>query len=248
MSIDWDIQLYKSVESTQSLVHALAQADLPEGPVVQALTQTGGRGRHGNHWESPIGNIYMSLLLRPTCGLERAGELAFVVAVALSAALDEYIDTKKHQKKLKWPNDILIDGLKISGILLESDIKDNQLNGIVVGMGVNVFHAPDLAINLEQVSSKPVYVNVVRDVILEKLSYYYSLWQEKGFEPIREKWLDQAYGIGDAMTARLPTESHKGIFKGLTPEGSLILENEAGEEQIIHAAEVHFGSEDLTSE
>lgn len=243
MPIDWDIQLYKSVESTQSLVQVLAQADIPEGPVVQALTQTGGRGRHGNHWESPIGNLYMSILLRPTCGLARAGELAFVVAVALSAALDEYIDGDKHKKTLKWPNDILVDGLKISGILLESDIKDNELNGIILGMGVNIFHAPELAMNLERVSTKPVYVNVVRDEILEKLSYYYSLWQEKGFAPIREKWLDQAHGIGSAMTARLPTENHKGVFKGITLEGSLILENEDGNEQIIHAAEVHFGTE-----
>ncbi len=241
MSINWRVQLYQSVETTQNHAQEAVDADEAEGFVVQALMQESGKGRHGNQWSSPIGNLYMSLLLRPTCALEQAGELAFVVAVALSAALDDYIEPSKHTKTLKWPNDILIDGLKLSGILLESDIKDNKLNVIIVGMGLNIFKAPDLAVGLNDIAEIPVYVNTVRDNILDKLSYYYEFWQKKGFAPIREAWLKQAHGLGERMTARLPNASYKGTFKGITEEGSLILEMDDGTEKIIHTGDVHFG-------
>lgn len=243
MSINWRVQLYQSIPTTQSHVQEAVAANEAEGLVVQALMQESGKGRQGNQWSSPIGNLYMSILLRPTCALERAGELAFVVAVALSMALDDYIEPSKHTKTLKWPNDVLIDGLKLSGILLESDIKDNKLNALIIGMGVNIFKPPELATSLNDISEIPVYVNTVRDNILDKLSYYYEFWQKKGFAPVREAWLKQAHGLGQPMTARLPNASYKGIFKGLTEEGSLILERDDGSEKIIHAGEVHFGEE-----
>lgn len=241
-SIDWRLQLYQSVASTQDLAHEAAEAGAAEGYVVQALMQESGRGRHGNQWTAPIGNLYMSIVLRPGCDLAQAGELAFVTAVALSHALDGYIDSAKHEKKLKWPNDILIDKLKLSGILLESNIRDNKLESLVLGIGINIFKAPDLAVALNDVAKEPVYVNKVRDMVLEKLAYFYGAWQEKGFAPIREAWLKEAYGLNEPMTARLPDVSHKGVFKGLTQDGSLILGTEDGE-KIIHAAEVHFGTD-----
>jgi len=243
MSVNWRVRLYQSVQTTQSYVFEAADAGEEEGFVIQALKQVGGKGRHGNTWTSPIGNLYMSILLRPDCDLAQAGQLAFVIAVALSNALDDYIDPVKHKKTLKWPNDVLIDGLKTSGILLESHIADNKLEAIVLGMGVNIFQPPELATSLNAVSEIPVYVNTVRDNILDKLSYYYEFWQKKGFAPIREAWLKQAHGLGQPITARLPNASYKGVFKGLTEDGSLILTMDDGTEKIIHAAEVHFGDE-----
>jgi BirA family biotin operon repressor/biotin-[acetyl-CoA-carboxylase] ligase len=244
MSINWRFEQYQNVVTTQNYVFDAIDEGEAEGFVVQALQQQGGKGRHGNKWEAPIGNLYISALLRPECDLASAGQLAFVVAVALSDALDAYIDPEHHVKTLKWPNDILIDGRKISGILLESDIKDNALNAIVLGVGVNIFKAPEFGVALNDIASEPVYVNKVRDVILDKLSYYLDLWQEKGFAPIREAWLNGAHGIGKPMTARLPSESFKGIFKGITEDGSLILDMD-GTDKIIHAAEVHFGPDEM---
>ncbi len=242
--VDWKINLLGSVETTQAPVHDAALKGAEEGFVMQAMKQTGGKGRQGNQWDSPMGNLYMSVLLRPSCGLERAGELAFVIAVALSKALDDYIEASKHKKTLKWPNDVLVDGLKLSGILLESNLnKDNALESIVLGMGVNIFNAPELAVSLNNVAEIPVYVNKVRDNILDKLSYYYDFWEKRGFAPIRDLWLEQAYGLDQSMTARLPNETYKGIFKGITEEGSLILSLDDGVEKVIHAAEVHFGGE-----
>ncbi len=240
MPIDWQIKILSKVNSTQDIVMLAAQDGDAQGYVVQAMTMNSGRGRHGNEWNAPMGNIYMSVLLRPECNLERAGEIAFVAAVALSDALDHYLDDQ-HVKTLKWPNDILINGLKISGILLESNITDDKLDGLVVGIGVNVFNAPELATCLNEVAKEPVYVNKVRDTILEELDKAYSLWQEEGFAPIRAKWLENAHGIGQEITARLPNESFNGIFSGLNDDGGLILEQDNGDQKIIHAAEVHFG-------
>jgi BirA family biotin operon repressor/biotin-[acetyl-CoA-carboxylase] ligase len=83
-------------------------------------------------------------------------------------------------------------------------------------------------------------VNKVRDEFLDKLGETYEIWQEKGFAPIREAWLKQAHGLGNPITARLPDKSYKGVFKGLTDDGSLILDQD-GTDRIIHAADVHFG-------
>lgn len=243
MPISWQIKLLSTVGSTQDIAMLAAQDGDPEGYVVQAMSMTGGRGRNGNQWSAPMGNIYMSALLRPSCDMRRAGELAFVIAVALSDALEHYIDSSKHKITLKWPNDVLIDGLKISGILLETNMKDGKLDGVIAGIGVNIFNAPDLAVSLNNVAKEPIYVNKVRDVILEELNKNYSLWQKNGFPPIREKWLARAYGIGKAITTRLPHESFKGIFEGLNEDGALILRQEDGGQKIIHAADVHFGED-----
>jgi BirA family biotin operon repressor/biotin-[acetyl-CoA-carboxylase] ligase len=240
MSLDWRVNLYQSVSSTMTLVHEAAEAGASEGYVIQALMQESGKGRHGNEWTSPMGNLYLSALLRPECPPSRAGEIAFVVAVALSAAIDSYIDSKKHMKKLKWPNDILVDGLKISGILIETNLADDGLDFVVIGMGLNIFKAPELAVALNDVAKEPVYINKVRDVVLEKLAHYYEVWQKDGFAPIRELWLNQAHGLNEPMTARLPQEKFKGVFKGIDADGALILSMEEGE-KIIHAGDVHFG-------
>lgn len=235
--MDWHVNVLASVPSTQEPVHQAAEDGAREGLVIQAFQQKSGKGRSGHHWDSPMGNLYMSFLLRPSCEPIRMGEMAFVVGLGLSKALDEYIDPDKHKKQLKWPNDVLIDGLKISGILLEIGAD----NSLVVGMGVNILSSPDLAVSLGQVSSKPVYVNKVRDNILDKIGIFYEQWQKEGFAPVRDLWLNQAYGLNEEMTARLPTEKHKGLFHGIDETGALLLEHPDGSIQTIHAADVHFG-------
>lgn len=242
--IHWDIQVLGTAESTQDLAREAAERGAPEGGVVQALQQTSGRGRHGNVWDSPMGNLYMSAVLRPACSPERAGQLAFVVALALSAAMDPYLDPERHRKTLKWPNDILIDGLKISGILLESNIKTKNktatLDYVILGTGVNIFAPPEGAAGLDSLKTRPVYVNVFRDEYLAQLSACVKLWQEKGFAHIREAWLKQAHGLNSPMRARLADgREYKGTFAGLDPEGALLLES-GKRTELIRAGEVYF--------
>ena len=242
MSLNWDIQVLGRVDSTQTHLQELDQQEkVGEGTVVQALTQTGGKGRRGNDWVSPMGNLYMSFLLRPDCNVEKAGELGFVIANGISGALTPYLDAKKHDKRLKWPNDVYIDGLKIAGILLDADVAaGNTLKSVCVGVGVNIFTAPDLAVSLNQVANQPVYVNKVRDQILAEIGKMYTLWQDKGFAPIREIWLNQAYGLNKPITARLSGATYQGVFSGVGEDGALLIKMDDGQEKHIHAAEVHF--------
>lgn len=242
-AVDWKVHTYAQLESTQDYVRDIAEDEefFPEGIVVQCLTQTKGRGRRGNEWVSPMGNLYMSVLLRPGCPAMAAGQLSFVVALALAAAMDEVM-APGHNKTLKWPNDILIDGKKVAGILLESNISPlGTVDYVVCGIGVNVMAAPDGAVALRDVAKGPqVPVHPFRDMVLAQLSAHYRHWQSAGFADIRERWLAQAHGLGQEMTARLPDREEQGIFAGVDADGALLLERPDGVLR-VNAGEVFFG-------
>lgn len=243
-AVDWKVHTYAQLESTQDYVRDLAEDEefFPEGTVVQSLVQTKGRGRRGNEWQSPMGNLYMSVLLRPECKATMAGQLSFVVAVALSAAMDEVM-ADGHVKTLKWPNDILIDGKKAAGILLESNITPLGIaDYVVAGIGVNLMNAPEGAVGLREVAKGPqVPVHPFRDIVLSHLSAYYRHWQTAGFADIRARWLAQAHGLGQPLLARLPDREQKGTFVGLDADGALLLEKEAGMDLLkISAGEILF--------
>ncbi len=238
--MDWQVQVFGSCPSTQDVVKEQADRGVEEGYAAQALTQEAGRGRHGNDWDAPMGNLYLSFLLRPDCTPDEAGQLAFVIAVALSDAIDLYIN-KDHVKTLKWPNDILVDGKKISGILLESQMRvDGSLEYIVAGVGVNVLAPPEGRAGLQEISDSRVAINVFRDDFLAMFKVAYESWKQKGFAETRENWLKQAHGLDQPMTVRLPKITHEGFFKGIDQDGALLSEID-GQLRRFTAGEVHFG-------
>lgn len=241
--IPWTIEVFDKLPTTQDVAIAAAEAGAAEGAVIQAMVQTGGRGRHGNQWISPLGNLYMSLLLRPNCAPDLAGQISFVIALALSAAMDPYV-TPDHKKTLKWPNDILIDGKKCAGILLESSLSpEGTVQSLIVGMGVNIHAAPEDRIGLQSVAGdKRLAVHRFRDEILAHISDYYEGWKTAGFETVRRDWLKQAHGLNHKISARLPDKTVKGIFRDIGPDGALLMEGEGGKEIAIRAGEVFFGS------
>ena len=236
--VSWKIHNYAQLPSTQDYVKELGDEGLPEGIVVQCMTQTKGRGRHGNIWTSPMGGLYMSALLRPECGAQIAGQLSFVVAVAVSAAMDEVL-ADGHKKTLKWPNDILIDGKKCAGILLESGMNGAMVNWIAAGIGVNVLSAPEGAVCLQEVcKGRQVPIHPFRDVVLGHLSARYKHWRHHGFADIRDEWLAQAHALNQPIKARLAKDEFSGIFKGIDEKGALLLEQEPGKVLDITAADI----------
>lgn len=238
--MEFNVHTYSHLPSTQDYIKDLAAEDFPEGEVIQCLVQTKGRGRHGNEWISPMGNLYMSILLRPNCPADQAGQISFVAAVALSAAIDEYLD-EKYTKTLKWPNDILIDGKKCAGILLESELKNGKVESLALGMGVNIMAAPEGAVGLNNVTwDIQVPIHPFRDRVLHHLNENYAQWQKEGFAPIREKWVTQAHGVEKNVTARLADKSHEGIFEGIDENGTLHLKTANGDKIDISAGEVYF--------
>ena len=136
----WTLVALESVGSTNDEGIRLADAGAPEGTVVWAREQSGGRGRRGRNWASSVGNLYSSTVLRPACAAQRAAELGFVAALAVGDLVPA-----DRTVRLKWPNDVLVDGGKVAGILLESAIGQGGLvDHVVAGIGVNVTFAPQL--------------------------------------------------------------------------------------------------------
>ena len=132
---------FASIDSTNEEIRRRAKTGAPEGTAVMAESQTAGRGRRGRVWVSPPGNLYCSLLLRPQCAPKDAGNLSFAAALAVAEALlpllPEGIDLR-----FKWPNDVLLDGKKVAGILIESEVEGGSLSFAVVGAGINVANSP----------------------------------------------------------------------------------------------------------
>lgn len=241
MTIGWSIEVFDTLPTTQDLAIARAESGAAEGTVIQALSQSGGRGRHGNQWISPLGNLYMSLILKPMCRPDLAGQISFVVALALSAAMDPYVP-ETHKKTLKWPNDVLIDGRKCAGILLESSLSpDGLVENLIVGMGVNIHAAPPDCAGLQQVAGeKRLAVHRFRDEVLAQVSNFYEGWKAKGFEAVRSDWLKQAHALNHKISARLPDRTEKGIFRDIGPDGALMLETAGGKSIAVRAGEVYF--------
>lgn len=241
-NISWKVEVFDSLPTTQDVAIACAEGGAAEGAVIQAMIQIGGRGRHGNQWVSPLGNLYMSVLLRPKCSPDLAGQISFVIGLALSAAMDPYVGPN-HKKTLKWPNDILIDGKKCAGILLESSLsQDGLVESLIVGMGVNIHAPPEDRIGLQQVAGeKRLAVHRFRDEILAHIAEHYEGWKGAGFEPVRRSWLKQAHGLNHKISARLPDRTEKGIFRDIGPDGALILDV-GGLPVQIRSGEVFFGN------
>src|SRR5690554_5681171 len=132
MTIKWIVEEYDMLGSTQDTLKELA-SERPEGFAVQARKQQAGKGRQGREWISPEGNLYLSVLLKPTrIEAAHAGQLSFVAALAVAKTVASYL---KDGLMLKWPNDVLLDGKKCAGILLETDVKDGRLRWVSVGVG-----------------------------------------------------------------------------------------------------------------
>lgn len=241
--IAWRIETLEVVPSTQDIVRARAEAGESEGLVLQAHRQSVGRGRQGTRWESPPGNLYMSALLRPDCPAGQGGQIALVCAVALAQALEPFI-APGVRIGLKWPNDLLIDGRKAAGILVESGMEEDRIGFAVTGIGVNVAAPPEGAAGL----GPGAQVDAVRDAVLEVLTEFYGIWRGQGFSPIRTAWLARAEKPGGTIRVGKPPYAQTGQFLGLSPDGRLIFQPVGGMVQEIAAGPVFYAGEQAGEE
>lgn len=217
------------------LLAAVARGDAREGDWLRAERQTAGRGRQGRDWSSPDGNLFASTPIRLRPSDPPAATLALVAAVALHEALDRVAGTVPVQ--LKWPNDLLVAGAKLSGILLE-----RSGDWVVAGFGVNVAHAPAVghrATTSLHAAGAEVSAEMVFDALRGTVATWVARWRSEGFAAVRHQWLQQAHPPGTALSARLPDGSLlEGSFAGLDAAGGLRLSLASGEERVIHAADV----------
>ncbi len=237
MTSSFQIRRYARLGSTNDEARRLAAGGAPAGTVVVAAEQTAGRGRQGRAWTSPPGNLYASILVRPEIPAGRLGELALLtgVAVAETAALLLPPREAGPRVRLKWPNDVLVDGAKLAGILVEQEGR-----AAILGMGINVAHRPagtpypTTALALAGATAE---VEVVLDRLLAALGAALSLWQAQGFAATRAAWMARAHPLGTMLRVRLggPSETSvlEGRFAGLDPSGALLLDTAAGQRRIV---------------
>ncbi len=227
-----------------------AQEGDPGALWIVASQQQAGRGRHGRQWSSPPGNLYTSLLLIDPCEAAQAPQLGFVVGLALHQAVESVTGVGAPRLALKWPNDLLLDGAKVSGILLEGHRlgREGRL-AIVIGCGVNVASAPE-GTPYPTASLQEIRPGLTREMLFQALASSFArvlaAWQEAHrslssdpFGATRRLWLERAAGIGMEVTLRLPAGERRGIFGGLDRAGRLELRTEHGVE-LIDAGDLYF--------
>jgi BirA family biotin operon repressor/biotin-[acetyl-CoA-carboxylase] ligase len=235
----------KNTGSTNVIAAKLADEGEPEGTLVIADQQTGGKGRRGRAWYSPGGTgIWMSLILRPELPMAQAPQLTLVAAVAVSLALTEIVGQKAG---IKWPNDILFEDRKVCGILTEMNMESEEINSVIVGIGVNVnqelhdfpLELQDRATSLRMVTGQRLQRAAAAQRILEQFEVLYDLFlREGGFAPIRELWKRQSVTIGKQVVAQTPRGVIKGIAVDIDEMGALVLRDEQGQVQKIYSADI----------
>lgn len=216
-----ELHAFDQIGSTSEEARRLAEAGAPDGTIVWAREQTAGRGRHGREWTSPPGNLYLSILFRPSCRVAEAPQIGFVVGVAMASAIRELTGVPV---SLKWPNDLVHDGKKLSGILLDSaGDGDDGVSWVVAGIGVNVAVTPDAlpeAANLQSIGAE-VEVEALLEAFLAKLMPLRDEWRRDGFAPVRFRWSELAFDFGTLISVKLPNGTIEGQFEGIDAAGNL---------------------------
>ena len=198
---------------------------------LRAERQTGGRGRQGREWHSPAGNLHASTLVRLAPGDPPAPALALVASVALHEVLSAY--APGHIITIKWPNDLLVDGAKLSGILLE-----RADDAVVIGIGVNLAaHPEDIGrpVNsLAEITGSVPDPGLFLEHLADAFARWLGRWRNEGLAPVRARWLAAAHPIGTALS----TSEGDGLFDGLDDSGALRLRLADGRTRVIHAGDV----------
>lgn len=233
-----------SIDSTQKIAHQLAQNGCPEGSVVIAEEQTNGRGRLTRPWHSPKHTgIWMSIVLRPKLPPQKAPQFTLIAAIAVVQAMEEFVNV---QPEIKWPNDILINGKKVTGILTELQADSDKIHSIIIGIGINVNQSVNdfpeelqsIATSLAIESGRNLTRSTLIQLILAKLEKYYQLYLEKGFAPLKLLWESYAISIGKEIIARTVTGIISGKAIGISDEGVLKIEDSSGMIHDIYSADI----------
>ncbi|UKS30567.1 biotin--[acetyl-CoA-carboxylase] ligase [Paenibacillus sp. HWE-109] len=240
------VHVYGAVDSTQTIAHALVASGAQEGTIVLAEEQTAGRGRMGRAWHSPSGKgIWMSIVLTPRVPVYFMPQLTLLSAVALCRSIQKVCQV---EIGIKWPNDLLIKGKKVSGILLESSGEDERLKYVIAGIGISVNLttedypealrniATSLAIESGQVISRELLVQT----FLLEFEELYALYMDKGFAPIRLLWEALSVTLKRPIRTSSPSGFIEGIADSLDDSGALTVITSSGEKVRIYSGDIEL--------
>jgi len=232
------------VGSTNSVCMDMARAGDPGNVWVTARRQLGGRGRRGRVWVSEAGNLYASLLLINPSSVALLASLPIAVALALYRAIAGEMPWAGDRVQIKWPNDILVDDRKVSGILIESENLGDGRQAVVIGCGVNIAHRPDdplypaTTLAEADVTTSP---DQLFARLMQELAAVLMEWDEgRGITAVVNAWKMHVKGIGGPITVNLPDRSISGVFSGIEDDGRLLLQLPAGDMRAIASGDVFF--------
>ena len=231
--------------STNTFAFRLAEEGASEGTVIIADTQSGGKGRMGRVWSSPPGiNLYCSVVLRPTVKPYQAPQLTFLSAVAVARAIEM---TTALKAEIKWPNDVLIRGRKVAGLLNEMSAETDGINFVILGIGVNLnmsavqlpteLRTPATSLLMEQ--GRPVSRAQFAATMLNELDCLYADFLQHGFGPVREEWQQRCNAHGcEISVSDGGAETMRGMFAGIDSDGALLIRLPDGAETRILSGDV----------
>ncbi len=233
---------FAEIDSTNEEARRLAAGGQRDPVWIVAERQTAGRGRRGRAWDSPTGNLAATLLIAPDRPASECAQLSFVTAIAAADTVAGFAPGA--DVKVKWPNDVLGDGRKLVGILLESASGESgRAAWLAIGVGLNLAHfPPDTAFPATSIAALTGTAPGCDDALTELAAHFakwYEIWRARGFAPVRDAWLARAAGLGSRIRARLSNEEVWGVFEGIDETGALML-REAGAVRHIAAGEVFF--------
>ena len=236
-----NIRHYEELDSTSEEAKKMAEDNVAEGTVVIAKHQTAGKGRMGREWIAQKGmNLSMSMVLRPDMEATDIAQLTLLTGIAICDTLKEYsIETK-----IKWPNDILLNRKKISGILLESKLEASCVKFVVLGVGINV-NNEEMEAELQQKASslwietgKKFDITKLAQDLLDNFRALYNTFLQTGFSPFAKEYNELCYNISQKVKCIWGNEIFEGICLRVSEKGDLIIEQENGEIQLINSGEV----------
>jgi BirA family biotin operon repressor/biotin-[acetyl-CoA-carboxylase] ligase len=223
--------------STNDEAGRLARAGARHGTIIIAESQRAGRGRDGRTWQSPKGGLYLSAVLRPTIPLASVPPMTLAIGVGLCDAMRIF----GAPAVLKWPNDVLVDGRKLAGVLVEAQSQGSRLDAVIVGIGVNLDTLPvevsDTAISLAEAAGTAIDREAFIAQLLARVERWVDRYVAVGLEAVIPAWHDRM-ALGLAARATVDGESLVGEVTGLDDDGALLLRDDAGQIHRVHSGDV----------
>lgn len=242
------IHYEEQLASTQPVAHQLAQQGAQEGTIVICEQQTAGKGRMLRPWVSEKGKgIWMSVILRPDVPTYKAPQFTLVAAVAVAKAIEDVVDVRP---EIKWPNDLLINGYKCTGILTEMQAEPDRINALIMGIGINVNHAAEdfpeelrpIATSLKMITNKEIDRATLIARILFYLEQYSAAYVADGFTHIKKEWENYSCTLGNRIRVTTLREQFVGQAIEISEEGILSVRLDDGEVKRVYSADITLES------
>lgn len=229
-----DLYIFNEVGSTNTIAKYLSENDVSTGSAVISEKQTGGKGRSGKSWQSPLGGIWLSIILNPDVDSSKIPIITLATGVAVERSLEKI---GIENPEIKWPNDILIDGKKVCGILTEAITKLNSIETVIVGVGIDVnLNIKDFPEDLQKTTTsiehklgKRIDENQLIKIFFEEFEKIYELYSHEKYEEILKEWRKSSYSIGKIVEVKKPYKKpYDAYVVGISNDGALVVEKYDG--------------------